>query len=99
MDRQESQSNWPDMQKTLGKTGFFSGEDRIRTTGEIPGKAKFKNEVAQKPTHAASHIVRWHRARQRSCKTNALTNDPTYRVTTLGPLRIYRVTSKTPEKI
>jgi hypothetical protein len=31
MDRQESQSNWPEMQKTLGKPGFFSGEDRNRT--------------------------------------------------------------------
>jgi hypothetical protein len=31
MDRQESQSNWPEMRKTLGKPGFFSGEDRNRT--------------------------------------------------------------------
>jgi len=38
MDRQESQSNWPEMRKTLGKPGFLSGEDRIRTTREIPGK-------------------------------------------------------------
>jgi hypothetical protein len=36
MDRQESQSNWPEMQKTLGKPGFFSGEDRIRTFGCFP---------------------------------------------------------------
>ena len=27
----ESQSNWPNMRKTLGKPGFFSGEDRNRT--------------------------------------------------------------------
>jgi hypothetical protein len=38
MDRQESQSNWPNMRKTLGKPGFLSGEDRIRTTRKIPGK-------------------------------------------------------------
>jgi hypothetical protein len=31
MDRQEYQSNWPKMRKTLGKPVFFSGEDRIRT--------------------------------------------------------------------
>ena len=31
MDRQESQSNWPKMRKTLGKPGFLSGEDRNRT--------------------------------------------------------------------
>jgi hypothetical protein len=38
MDRQESQRNCPDLRKTLGKTGFLSGEDRIRTTRKIPGK-------------------------------------------------------------
>jgi hypothetical protein len=31
MDVQESQSNWPEMRKTLGKPGFCSGEDRNRT--------------------------------------------------------------------
>ena len=31
MDRQESQRNWPEMLKTLGKPGFLSGEDRNRT--------------------------------------------------------------------
>jgi hypothetical protein len=36
MDRQESQSNWPEMRKTLGKPGFFSGEDRIRTFSCFP---------------------------------------------------------------
>jgi hypothetical protein len=34
----ESQSNWPEMRKTLGKPGFLSGEDRNRTTREIPGE-------------------------------------------------------------
>ena len=38
MDRQESQSNWPEMRKTLGKPGFLSGEDRNRTTYKSPGK-------------------------------------------------------------
>jgi hypothetical protein len=38
MDRQESHRNWPEMLKTLGKPGFTSGEDRIRTTRKIPGK-------------------------------------------------------------
>jgi hypothetical protein len=33
----ESQSNWPKMQKTLGKPGFFSGEDRNRTFECFPG--------------------------------------------------------------
>jgi hypothetical protein len=36
MDRQESQSNWQEMRKTLGKPGFLSGEDRIRTFGCFP---------------------------------------------------------------
>jgi hypothetical protein len=36
MDRQESQSNWPNMRKTLGKPGFFSGEDRNRTFSCFP---------------------------------------------------------------
>jgi hypothetical protein len=36
MDRQESQSNWPNMRKTLGKPGFLSGGDRNRTFGRFP---------------------------------------------------------------
>jgi hypothetical protein len=36
----ELQSNWPEMRKTLGKPGFCSGEDRIRTTNGIPGKTR-----------------------------------------------------------
>ena len=36
MDRQESQSNWPNMRKTLGKPGFLSGEDRNRTYACFP---------------------------------------------------------------
>ncbi len=38
MDRQDSQSNWPHMRKTLGKPGFRNGEDRTRTTNEIHGE-------------------------------------------------------------
>ncbi len=29
------------MRKTLGKPRFLSGEDRIRTTREIPGKTRY----------------------------------------------------------
>ena len=36
MDRQERQSNWPNMRKTLGKPGFLSGEDRNRTFACFP---------------------------------------------------------------
>jgi len=32
----ESQRNWPEMRKTLGKLGFLSGEDRNRTFGCFP---------------------------------------------------------------
>ena len=50
IDVQESQSNWQEMRKTLGKPGFCSkgcrkltlqkanGEDRNRTTYKFPGK-------------------------------------------------------------
>ena len=31
----ELQSLWPEMRKTLGKPGFCSGEDRIRTCGAV----------------------------------------------------------------
>ena len=40
MDRQESQSNWPNMRKTLGKPGFLSGEDRKRTIAKYYGNSK-----------------------------------------------------------
>jgi hypothetical protein len=56
-----------------------------RTGAEQPAKSleksKFKNEAAQNPTRAAKQVVRWQRARQRTSKTNVLTNDPIYRVT------------------
>jgi len=38
MGATDGQRNWPEMRKTLGKPGFLSGEDRIRTTRKIPGK-------------------------------------------------------------
>ena len=43
MDVQESQSNWPEMRKTLGKPGFCSGEDRNRTTYKSPGKIALRH--------------------------------------------------------
>ena len=36
MGATELQSNWPEMQKTPGKPGFLSGEDRNRTFGYFP---------------------------------------------------------------
>jgi hypothetical protein len=36
MGATELQSNWPEMRKTLGKPGFLSGEDRIRTFERFP---------------------------------------------------------------
>jgi hypothetical protein len=36
MDRQESQRNFAEMPKTLGKPGFLSGEDRNRTFACFP---------------------------------------------------------------
>jgi hypothetical protein len=45
MDRQESQSNWPEMRKTLGKPGFLSGEDRIRTFSCFSNVLKTVREV------------------------------------------------------
>ena len=35
METTVSQSNWPEMRKTLGQPGFLSGEDRIRTCGRV----------------------------------------------------------------
>jgi len=40
MDVQESQSNWPEMRKTLGKPGFCSGEDRTRTIAKYYRNSK-----------------------------------------------------------
>ena len=43
MGATELQSNWPEMRKTLGKPGFCSGEDRIRTTYKFPGKVALRH--------------------------------------------------------
>ncbi|AMV34973.1 hypothetical protein VN12_22795 [Pirellula sp. SH-Sr6A] len=59
------------------------------------GKSRFQNVAAQNPTRAEKRAAH----RQRTSKTNAPINAPIYRVTTLSPFGVYRVTSKTPEKI
>jgi hypothetical protein len=56
MDRQESQSNWPDMQKTLGKPGFLSGEDRNRTTNEFLGKIALRTNARLEIRRAQLHL-------------------------------------------
>ena len=38
MGATDGQRNWPKMRKNLGKPGFWSGEDRNRTTYKSPGK-------------------------------------------------------------
>ena len=45
MGATELQSNWPEMQKTLGKPGFCSGEDRNRTTHKFPGKLTLRHHA------------------------------------------------------
>ena len=82
------------VQTSLFSTGFKKLTDRtgFEQPAKSLGKSRFKNEAAQNPTRAAKHVVRWQRARQRTSKTNVLTYNPIYRVTTRGPFRIYRVT-------
>jgi hypothetical protein len=41
MGATDGQRNFAEMRKTLGKPGVFSGEDRIRTTREIPRNGAF----------------------------------------------------------
>jgi len=86
-------------EKPWENQGFAADRTGTEQPAKSLGKPKFQNEAAQNPTRAAKHVVRWHRARQRSSKTNILANDPIHRVTTLSPFRIYRVTSKTPERV
>ena len=82
MDRHRKPKQLAKNAKNPGKTRVLPAE---RTGTEQPanslGKSKFKNEAAQNPTRAAEHLVRWQRARQRTSKTNVLTNAPIYRVT------------------
>ena len=56
MDRQESQSNWPEMRKTPGKPGFFSGEDRNRTTYEFLGKLALRTNARLEIRRAQLHL-------------------------------------------
>ena len=73
MGATELQSNWPDMQKTLGKPGFCStGFKKLteRTGLEQPakslGKSRFQNEAAQNPTRAVKQAAHGQRTRQRT---------------------------------
>jgi hypothetical protein len=40
MGATDGQRNWPKTLKTLGKPGFFSGEDRNRTCGKSVGETR-----------------------------------------------------------
>jgi hypothetical protein len=79
-------------EKPWKNPGFTAERTGTEQPAKSLGKSKFKNEAAQNPTRAAKYVLRWQRARQRTSKTNVLTNDPIYRVTTLSPFQIYRVT-------
>ena len=69
MDRQESQSNWPEMRKTLEKPGFLSGEDRIRTCGDSIGETRksahggaesgARIEIVENTRHPEPHTADW----------------------------------------
>jgi hypothetical protein len=74
----------PICEKPWENQGFTAERTGFEQPGKSLGKSKFPNEAAQNPTCAAKYVVRW----QRADKAKVLTNDP-----------IYRVTSKTPEKI
>jgi hypothetical protein len=79
-------------EKPWENQGFLAERTGTEQPAKSLGKSKFKNEAAQNPTRAAKHVVRWQRARLRTSKTNFLTSLRIYRVTTLGPFQIYRVT-------
>jgi hypothetical protein len=89
---QSAKGTSPKCEKPWENQGFAAERTGTEQPANSLGKSKFKNEAAQNPTRAAKHVVRWQRTRQRTSKTNVLTNDPIYRVTTLGSFRIYRVT-------
>ena len=57
MDVQESQSNWPEMRKTLGKPGFCSGEDRNRTTYKFPGKLALRHHARREIRRAPISMI------------------------------------------
>jgi hypothetical protein len=79
-------------EKPWENQGFAAERTGTEQPAKSLGKSKFKNEAAQNPTRAAKYVLRWQRARQRTSKTNVLTSLPIYRVTTLSPFQIYRVT-------
>ena len=62
------------MRKTLGKTGFHSGEDRKRTTHEIPGEIEVekrggaKSDASRKICCALAARATEHQQNQRSNK-------------------------------
>jgi hypothetical protein len=80
-------------EKPWENQGFLAERTGFEQPGNSLGKSKFLNEAAQNPTRAAKQVVSWQRGRQRTSKTNVLTDNPIYRVTTLSPFRIYRVTN------
>ena len=57
MGATELQSNWLDMRKTLGKPGFCSGEDRTRTTREIPGKLALRHHARREIRRAPISLL------------------------------------------
>ena len=59
MGATDGQRNWPKMRKTLGKPGFHSGEDRIRTCGRILLLRRFSKPVlstTQPPLRGVFHV-------------------------------------------
>jgi hypothetical protein len=59
MGATELQSNWPEMQKTVGKPLVLPRRGQEPNNLQIPWeKRRFQNEAAQNPTRAAKHSVR-----------------------------------------
>ena len=96
MDVQESQSNWPEMQKTLGKPGFLSGEDSNRTTYKFLGKLALRHHARREIRRAPISMFETTRntIHTLSIATNGhLHCSPIYRVTNSRPIQVYRVTA------
>jgi hypothetical protein len=68
----ESQRNFAEMRKTLGKPLFLSGEDRNRTTRKSPGKIEVskrggaKSDARRKTGSAQAARAKAHERNQRS---------------------------------
>jgi hypothetical protein len=76
MDAQESQSNWPDIRKTLGKPGFCSGEERNRTTYKFPGKLTLRHHARREIRRAPiSLFVMTRRTTHRDQRATSLQPD------------------------